>query len=260
MSTLTVVRATINIGDIELEAYTANEISSTTGRFINYLSGSVLAASIDLEPSTTLQKRLSKELKTRLGNNFTTLQGRYLNNSGAYTKLNLWDTVSSAHYYSYHAMQGNQKALAIIIALASTTLDIIIDDKFGRQYRQGSAEQWIKHRLKALETRKNLTGVIKEWYKNNPGKTSCPDFAMYPRVTDAIYKALWGKTAKQLEEILECDRHESRNFMDEKSLALLERAESLVMEYIEYDNIKPFDAVALANIRFRNSLPQRKED
>ncbi len=74
MSTLTVVQATINIGDIALEVYTANEISSNNGRFINYLSGSGLASSIELEPSTTLQKRLSKDLKARLGDNFTTLQ------------------------------------------------------------------------------------------------------------------------------------------------------------------------------------------
>lgn len=152
MTTLTVVQTTINIGDVEIDAYTANEVSSTTGRFINYLSGTGLSASIGLEPSTTLQKRMAKELQSKLGNDFTTLQGRYLNNSGAYTKLNLWDTLSAAQYYAYHATHGNQKALAIVIAMLATTLDIIIDDKFNRKYEQGQAEARVNARIGSIET------------------------------------------------------------------------------------------------------------
>lgn len=37
MTTLTVVRTTINIGDIEIDAYTANEVSSTTWRYAESL-------------------------------------------------------------------------------------------------------------------------------------------------------------------------------------------------------------------------------
>lgn len=75
MEILTVDSTIIEIGGIEADAYTANEISSTTGAPINYLSGAGLALSIGLDHTTTLQKRLSKELKALLGEGFTTVQG-----------------------------------------------------------------------------------------------------------------------------------------------------------------------------------------
>lgn len=77
MSILTVVRTTIQIASID--AYTAGEVSSVTGAPINYLSECGLAESIGLEDITTLQNRVSKELKTLLGNSFVTLQGKYKN-------------------------------------------------------------------------------------------------------------------------------------------------------------------------------------
>jgi hypothetical protein len=48
MEILTVFKTEITIGKITIDAYTANEVSSTTGKFINYLSGGQLAESIGL--------------------------------------------------------------------------------------------------------------------------------------------------------------------------------------------------------------------
>jgi hypothetical protein len=42
------------------------------------------------------------------------------------------------------------------------------------------------------------------------------------------------------------------------SLAILERAEDRVIEFIEDDNIKPVDAVGVANIRAKKALPTKK--
>lgn len=44
------------------------------GKFINYLSGNVLAISIGLANNTTIHGRMSEELKAMLGKDFTTIQ------------------------------------------------------------------------------------------------------------------------------------------------------------------------------------------
>ena len=192
MSILTVVRTIIQVANIEIDAYTAGEVSSVTGAPINYLSGRGLAESIGLEESTARQNRLSKELKDLLGNGFTVRQGKYKMDSGGSTKVNLWDTVSAAKYYRYHDRQGNKIAGLIvdalawdtvsaakyyryhdrqgnkiaglfIDALAATTLDIIINDKLNIDYQKGQAEKWLKARLAGKVTRRSFTDSIKDY-------------------------------------------------------------------------------------------------
>jgi hypothetical protein len=95
MSIITVFKTEFAIGSVLVDGYTANEIDPATGKFINYLSGQGLAESIGLTDTTTLQNRLSKDLKAILGAGFTTLQGKYKNTQNSWSKLNLWDTTSA---------------------------------------------------------------------------------------------------------------------------------------------------------------------
>jgi hypothetical protein len=110
-------------------------------------------------------------------------------------------------------------------------------------------ETWRKWRSSGIGVRRTLTDSIQQWYIDNPGGTKCPEHAMYSRVTDAIYLALWGKKAVEIEVVLGCTRHQSRDNLSAKCLQILERAEDAVMDFIDLDNIKPIDVVAMANIR-----------
>ena len=77
MAILTVFKTQFAIGAVTVDGYTANEIDPATGKFINYLSGAGLAASIGLANTTTMQNRLSVDLKAILEDGFTTMQGQY---------------------------------------------------------------------------------------------------------------------------------------------------------------------------------------
>lgn len=112
-SILTVSRVTINLG-IEIDAYSANKIDPATGKLINYLSGKGLVDSIGLTDKTTRPQALPKELKDLLGQDFTTIKGKYKNESGAYSKINLWTIEKAKKYYGYHALKGNKKAAKIL--------------------------------------------------------------------------------------------------------------------------------------------------
>jgi hypothetical protein len=80
---------------------------------------------------------------------------------------------------------------------------------------------------------------------------------MIAQTTNLVYQALWGLDAMQLEEHLGCGRNESRDYLSEPDLRILDRAEANVTEYIDDDNIKPIEAVRLANLR-RKQPPQRR--
>lgn len=109
-SPLTVISTTIEIGSVTVDAYTANEISSTTGSPINYLSGKGLAESIGLTDKATRPNALPKGLKDLLGDEFHTVKARFKNSKGAYTKINLWTIESAKKFWAYHALRGNLEA------------------------------------------------------------------------------------------------------------------------------------------------------
>lgn len=115
--------------------------------------------------------------------------------------------------------------------------------------KQGLKQEWEEVRQGGKVTRRKLTDAIKEWYERNPKGTTRPQHAMYSQTTNAIYQALWGMDAKEIEAKLGCGRNESRNHLSADCLAILDRAEYQVMDFIDLDNIKPVDAVKAANLR-----------
>lgn len=140
-------------------------------------------------------------------------------------------------------------------AWASVVLSAVINREFlpltaeAEQAEKELADRWQKIRTAGKATRRTLTDAIRDWYINNPSATTCPQHSMYANTTNAIYQALWGMTALEIEALLGCERNQLRNHISEACLKILERAECRVMEFIDYDNIKPIDAVFAANIR-----------
>lgn len=126
-----VYRTTIFFGDIEVDAY-SDTPPGKGGNHRNFLSGKGMAESIGLHRSTTMQNRMSKELKDSLGSNFTTLQGWYKMESGGISRVNLWDTKSAWKYYFYHTGTNNRSAIEIVKALCLASLNRVIDDRFDR--------------------------------------------------------------------------------------------------------------------------------
>lgn len=108
---------------------------------------------------------------------------------------------------------------------------------------------WQKVRAEGKVTRRTLTDAIKDWYINNSDSTTYPQSAMYANTTNAIYQALWGMTALEIESRLGCDRNQLRSHLSEACLKDLERAEHRVMEFVDDDKIKPVDAVLAADLR-----------
>ena len=135
------------------------------------------------------------------------------------------------------------------------TLSAVIDGNFlaltaeAKQAEKELADRWQEIRTAGKVTRRTLTDAIKDWCANNLGLTAYLQSAMYANTTNAIYQALWGMTALEIESWLGCDRNQLRSNLFETCLKDLERAEHRVMEFIDDDNIKPVGAVLAADLR-----------
>jgi hypothetical protein len=143
--------------------------------------------------------------------------------------------------------------IPFLSALAVESLERRAAIAHNQKFDEIEANDRLVARVKGKIIRRKLTDAIKDWYDHNPGATSRPYGSMYAATTNAIYERLWGLTALQMEEFLDCGRNQSRDHMCSDSLHSLERAEANVCEYIDLDNIKPIDAVQSANVR-----PSRK--
>jgi hypothetical protein len=191
-------------------------------------------------------------LKRLMGKGFKTDKFKTEFNRNTTSAVNLKDFVEVIKALAY---KNDTVAAKLRDSLIGLSLTQLFSDAFGIKFEQDERQNWLKNRQAGIVSRKSLTSIIKTWYENNPGATSRPIHNMYSETTNRIYQVLWNLDAKGLEALLDCGRHESRNHMDTVSLKLLDRAEANVFDFIELDNIKPVDAVELANIRTAKNLP-----
>ena len=246
MSILTVISTTIEIGGVQVDAYTANQISSVTGSPINYLSSRGMTESIGVSHTSVVPGRMSKELKALLGEDFTVVQAQYKMTSGGLTKTTLWDTVSAARFYRYHDRRGNKTAGLIIDALASTSLDIIINDKFGREYERGSAERWAKLRANSKNAFWQLEAATDHYLAIHPDKAKQLAYTVYLRSNyqDEINCSLFGKTAYTIRKELGIPKPELlRDHYCHEALRRIDIIQSIAAANIINKDVEPQQAV-----------------
>lgn len=150
---LKVRKVTFEFDGILFEGYTADEPDpDRDGKFLNYCSSLQAADSIGKHHDTTAGKRMSKALKALLGKDFTTTEAVYKNSQGGHTFIKLWRPKHIVIYWIFNVFKGNRNALNKIVALATASLDQIIDDEFGRTYKNGDLKESArKHLDKEIE-------------------------------------------------------------------------------------------------------------
>ena len=252
MTILTVRKTTITLGFV-IDAYTADEKDSQ-GRWINYLSGTGLSKSIGFSATTTLPNRLPKELEAKLGEGFTTLLGKYKMSSGGLSSLNLWKTQDAAKYWLHHFRQGNELAETILDALTGTTLDIIINDLFQREYAQGSAQLWTENRILTKESFWFMGDAVKQYYLDNP-RVERYQGQNYSEVFDLLNLGLFGKKSKEIKEDLGIGKNAlNRDHFGKQSLKRIEMVQRLAEAQMSYHDNNPLNAVEYALIQMGYNL------
>lgn len=248
MKTIKVERVQISLGGQLTDAYSAGEPDpGREGAVINYLSGQGMASVIGLSHNTTVQKRMSKELKDLLGVRLTTVQkgSCYIAETGKKTTLTMWPTDLATTYFSYHAIHGNEKAQAIMYALASTALDIIVNDAFKRDYEAGQAEKWTAARFESKQLFWVLTDSIQAYIQEN--RETLSDNAirfMYSNCMDAVNKGLFGLKAKQIRELEGiAGKGLTRDNFGPNALGQLNQVQKIVAKFVKEGKGTPLECV-----------------
>lgn len=230
-----------------VDGYSSDEINSTTGGSMNYLSAKQMAELVDLPNNSTIPNRAPLQLKSLLGNSFTTIHGRTKTTQNNYIKLNLWDSASAASFFLYHAFQGNQKAQAICAALTATSLDIIIDDAFGREYIKDAARKRTDARLKGKLVRRTLTDAIIDWIELHcPNLDKTRRALLFAQTTDIINQGVMARTSKEIKIEWNCTN--PRDDMSEQALYYIKVAEDLTTRLLDSqgDHYSPVGAARKA--------------
>ena len=111
--------------------------------------------------------------------------------------------------------------------------ELSIDRALEQYMKLGYSENWINQRLKSIEIRKELTD---EWKKH--GLQEGAEFAF---LTDVIYKAWAGKTAKEYKQYKGLKKENLRDNMTNKELVMNMLAELSTKEISEVVNPQSMD-------------------
>jgi hypothetical protein len=144
-------------------------------------------------------------------------------------------------------------------AWAGYTLLLVIRGDFqalteeAKQAQTKLDETWDKLRATGIATRRTLTDAIKIWYQRYEATTTCPEHVIYAQCTNNIYQAMWGVNAFDIREYFGLKPGNippTRDYLSEKALLAIERAEDRVIEAMEFDDAIPHkNAVDIARIR-----------
>lgn len=102
---------------------------------------------------------------------------------------------------------------------------------------------WDEIRKHSKETRRELTDAIAAYIKRHPNLTDSYTEEIWWKTTNKMYRVVFGMDAIELEKLLGCSRHESRDYLSKKCLTAVDRAESDICDLIDNRDIEPCLAV-----------------
>lgn len=102
---------------------------------------------------------------------------------------------------------------------------------------------WEQIRQHGKETRRTLTDAIAAYMKRHPELKDSYKSDTWWMTTNAMYNIVFGLDATELEKFLNCERHKSRDYLDQKCLMAIDRAEAGICQLIDNRDVEPCDAV-----------------
>lgn len=148
-------RATISIGETQLNAYMLPDGSYR-------LAGRNVTDVVEKHHSSLREIMGVKTLKA-LPHADLSLDEIRADTGETFVPVAIEDAVA---YWAIVASKGNPKALALVVALATESLERRADRAFGIQRTEQERDERLKLRIKRIETFRGWTDCIKEWQES----------------------------------------------------------------------------------------------
>ena len=192
-STTKATRATIKLGDIDLEVF-----QKPDGSY--FLSIKQIAAAIDIDPKRLPQLQRLQVAETLFPQGFFIPASISVELQNKPVKCVLLD--DAAKYWTLTATIGNPKAFALVAACVAEALERRADAAFNKVRDEQERNERLAARQDSILNREFWTDCIKEWLDNNPDASANTKAFIYANVSDALNRAFFGMTAAQIREKL----------------------------------------------------------
>jgi hypothetical protein len=230
MTTIKAVRATITLGDIELDVFQLPD-----GGY--YFTQSVLKT-IHITLSNTSGKKYVKPI---LEANSALLQTAQL--EGNPVKLKLIPMSLFGEIVGIYAKLGNEYCIAILVACFEEALERRADAAFNVIRTEEERNQKFTIRRDGIISRYFWTDVIDEYLRTHEVSDTYKRF-IYNHVSDAVNKAVLGMTAKQFRDSLGLPNHVStRDYCTTEQLKQIDTIEKASGMRVKRDDMCPKQAI-----------------
>ncbi|WP_193200870.1 hypothetical protein [Nostoc sp. MG11] len=144
---------------------------------------------------------------------------------------------------NFEVIQHNPIAINLVVAGLGDSLRSLAYSHFGIAISGEQRNQWLSARHDGKMIRRDLTDAIKSYLDRHEECSNNYRTFIYINATDAMYRAVFGIPAKQMEELLGCSRHESRDYLDSRSLNRINNAEAACVAQIDNRDVEPMQAI-----------------
>ncbi|NEO54484.1 MAG: hypothetical protein F6K54_16190 [Okeania sp. SIO3B5] len=144
------------------------------------------------------------------------------------------------------ALKGNAAAQEFCRQLIGLSLVQLFSYAFGKKLEKDEIQQFLKERQEGKFIRRTLTDVVKSYIESNPQLSDNDKKWIYPNTSDTLNRLLFGKSAKQLCELYQCNKEQLRNHFDRKDVVRIRRLEEHAMHLIETQDFHPVEAIKQA--------------
>ena len=243
--TIKAVRATIKLGDIELDVF---QLPDGTYRY-DY---QFLADIIGRDKTILSNKKSPYALQNILGKDKTEWNTKLGGISKGYT-YNSISSSSLLKVFSVFSSLGHENVVNLLLACAEEALERRADSAFNVVRSEEERNSKLAARIQGKQTRRKLTDAISDWLDNeeNDASENSRKF-MYSNCSDSLNNIVLGYKARVAKEILGVSEHSLlRDYLPMAAISELDAVERLACILIDEDNMNPVDAVKQASISVR---------
>ena len=130
----------------------------------------------------------------------------------------------------------------LLEACAAESIERRADAQFGKVRTEADRDERLKARMQGKITRRTLTEAIKDYLDTNDGLSDNYRKWIYGNATDGMHEVIFGMGAKDMEKVLGCDRHKSRDNLSSKCLRRIDWAEASICQQIDI-GFEPMQAI-----------------
>ncbi|MBD6621021.1 hypothetical protein FNW02_36180 [Komarekiella sp. 'clone 1'] len=215
-----------------------------------YMTYPAIEAILNYRENSAREKLASKKLKALYQNNSQLVKTsvRIVNKPNGFKipdngKVNAVPYGGFLQLVNFEVIQQNPVAINLVVAGLGDSLRSLAYSHFGIAISDEQRNQWLSTRHDGKMVRRDLTDAIKSYLERHKECSDNYRIFIYVNATDAMYRAVFGMTAKQMEEMLGCTRHESRDYLDSRSLNRINNAEAACVAQIDNRDVEPMQAV-----------------